>query len=222
MQYVYLLREGDNYYKVGISANVRSRVSGLQHHIPNKIEIVCTKFLDTSAYDAEQELHRYLERYKTDGANEWFKLTPEKALELCIRINNYPDIDISERVTLATIANNVRRNQRLIERKLDLIVNTYQKHLRDTVKVEQVPIASIMPEAVEDTKFAKQREDQYLYKRAEDFVKRAGYASTSSLQRELRVGYGRAARIIDQLEQARIIGPHDGSLRRSVLVGEGG
>ena len=43
--------------------------------------------------------------------------------------------------------------------------------------------------------------------------------STSLLQRRLRIGYGRAARIIDQLHDAGILGPPDGSKPREVLIG---
>jgi S-DNA-T family DNA segregation ATPase FtsK/SpoIIIE len=43
--------------------------------------------------------------------------------------------------------------------------------------------------------------------------------STSLLQRKLRIGYGRAARIIDQLFEAGILGPPDGSKPREVLIG---
>jgi S-DNA-T family DNA segregation ATPase FtsK/SpoIIIE len=43
--------------------------------------------------------------------------------------------------------------------------------------------------------------------------------STSLLQRKLRIGYGRAARIIDQLHEAGILGPPDGSKPREVLIG---
>jgi S-DNA-T family DNA segregation ATPase FtsK/SpoIIIE len=42
--------------------------------------------------------------------------------------------------------------------------------------------------------------------------------STSLLQRRLRIGYGRAARIIDQLHHAGILGPPDGSKPRDVMV----
>ncbi len=45
--------------------------------------------------------------------------------------------------------------------------------------------------------------------------------STSLLQRRLRIGYGRAARIIDQLHFAGILGPPDGSKPRAVLIGLG-
>lgn len=43
--------------------------------------------------------------------------------------------------------------------------------------------------------------------------------STSLLQRKLRIGYGRAARIVDQLEEAGVLGPPDGSKPREVLMG---
>jgi S-DNA-T family DNA segregation ATPase FtsK/SpoIIIE len=43
--------------------------------------------------------------------------------------------------------------------------------------------------------------------------------STSLLQRRLKIGYGRAARIVDQLEEAGILGPPDGSKPRELLIG---
>ncbi|KKU80428.1 MAG: cell division FtsK/SpoIIIE, partial [Parcubacteria group bacterium GW2011_GWA1_47_8] len=45
----------------------------------------------------------------------------------------------------------------------------------------------------------------------------AGKASTSYLQRRLKVGYARAARLIDMLEERNIIGPGDGAKPREVL-----
>ena len=43
-------------------------------------------------------------------------------------------------------------------------------------------------------------------------------ASTSLLQRRLRVGYGRAARMIEEMEEQGIIGPADGARPREVLI----
>ncbi|MBU1046783.1 DNA translocase FtsK [Patescibacteria group bacterium] len=58
-----------------------------------------------------------------------------------------------------------------------------------------------------------------LFDEAREAVIEAGKASTSYLQRKLRVGYARAARIMDELEEAGMIGPADGSKPREVLVG---
>jgi S-DNA-T family DNA segregation ATPase FtsK/SpoIIIE len=59
--------------------------------------------------------------------------------------------------------------------------------------------------------------DDDLYETARDEVIKAGKASTSYIQRKLRVGYSRAARLMDLLEQKGVIGPADGSKPREVI-----
>lgn len=59
--------------------------------------------------------------------------------------------------------------------------------------------------------------DDELYQDAVRVVCEAGRASTSTLQRRLRIGYGRAARLIDLMEKDGIVGPADGSKPREVL-----
>lgn len=59
--------------------------------------------------------------------------------------------------------------------------------------------------------------DDDLYAEAKSIVEEAGKASTSFLQRKLRVGYARAARLIDLLEERGVIGPGDGAKPREVL-----
>jgi S-DNA-T family DNA segregation ATPase FtsK/SpoIIIE len=56
-----------------------------------------------------------------------------------------------------------------------------------------------------------------LYEDAVRIVLEMGKASTSTLQRRLRLGYGRAARILDTMQRDGIIGPPDGSKPREVL-----
>jgi len=59
--------------------------------------------------------------------------------------------------------------------------------------------------------------DDELYQDAVRVVCEMGRASTSTLQRRLRIGYGRAARLIDLMEKDGIVGPPDGSKPREVL-----
>jgi S-DNA-T family DNA segregation ATPase FtsK/SpoIIIE len=59
--------------------------------------------------------------------------------------------------------------------------------------------------------------DDPAYTDAVRVVLEMGKASTSTLQRRLRLGYGRAARILDMMQHEGIIGPPDGSKPREVL-----
>ena len=56
------------------------------------------------------------------------------------------------------------------------------------------------------------------YDEAVAIVTESGQASISMLQRRLRVGYNRAARMIETMEQEGVIGPADGAKAREVLV----
>jgi S-DNA-T family DNA segregation ATPase FtsK/SpoIIIE len=60
-------------------------------------------------------------------------------------------------------------------------------------------------------------EQDPMYEEAVRLVLQMGKASTSTLQRHLRLGYGRAARILDMMQRDGIIGPPDGSKPREVL-----
>lgn len=58
-----------------------------------------------------------------------------------------------------------------------------------------------------------------LFRQAAEVCIQLQQGSTSQLQRRLGIGYGRAARIIDQLEHAGVLGPPNGSKPREVLIG---
>lgn len=63
-------------------------------------------------------------------------------------------------------------------------------------------------------------EEDDLYNEAVEEVVRAGKASASLLQRRIRVGYARAARLLDILEQRGVIGPSEGAKPRDVLISD--
>ena len=63
-------------------------------------------------------------------------------------------------------------------------------------------------------------DEDELYEEAREIVIQAGKASTSYLQRRLKVGYSRAARLIDMLEDRGVVGPAEGSKPREVFVSD--
>jgi S-DNA-T family DNA segregation ATPase FtsK/SpoIIIE len=80
--------------------------------------------------------------------------------------------------------------------------------------------AFLAPPAAEDSEGDEENEEGFddpAYEEALRIVLEMGKASTSTLQRRLRLGYGRAARILDAMEKDGIIGPPDGSRPREVL-----
>jgi S-DNA-T family DNA segregation ATPase FtsK/SpoIIIE len=60
--------------------------------------------------------------------------------------------------------------------------------------------------------------DDELFPEAAKVVVRSGTASVSMLQRHFKIGYARAGRLVDLLEQAQVVGPHLGSKSRDVLA----
>ncbi len=77
-------------------------------------------------------------------------------------------------------------------------------------RVKEVAEAEVA--AIEDS------ERDELYNRAVELVQMNGQASTSFLQRRLRVGYNRAARMIEMMQEDGIVGPADGAKPREVLI----
>jgi S-DNA-T family DNA segregation ATPase FtsK/SpoIIIE len=84
---------------------------------------------------------------------------------------------------------------------------------------EDVVQAPLWDELIQQQRDAQHSDD--LYDDAVTVVRQAGRASVSLLQRRLRVGYSRAARLIDLMEERGVVGPDQGgSLGREVLAGE--
>lgn len=95
------------------------------------------------------------------------------------------------------------------------IVKTYESEIGDEIDLDSTEKdALIFSSTVADDG----DEEDELFEEARQTVIEAGKASTSYLQRKLRVGYARAARLMDILEERGIIGEADGSKPREILV----
>ena len=105
-----------------------------------------------------------------------------------------------------------------ISRVLDFIKSSA------TVQYDEAMIEAMEKHAIQDgKKGSSSAEDEDLegdpmFKQAVEVVIDAGQASTSLLQRRCKLGYARAARIMDEMEQKSIIGPYEGAKPRAVLI----
>jgi S-DNA-T family DNA segregation ATPase FtsK/SpoIIIE len=97
------------------------------------------------------------------------------------------------------------------------------KRVVDAVKKQAKPNYELLQQRVKEVAEAavaavEDSERDELYTRAVELVQMNGQASTSFLQRRLRVGYNRAARMIEMMQEDGIVGPADGARPREVLV----
>lgn len=110
-----------------------------------------------------------------------------------------------------------------VERVVEFIKQTFQAEY-DELVMEEVERQTEMVASAQDGKSSGNSEsgdidtsDERL-EEAIDFVVESGTCSTSSLQRRLKLGYGRAARLVDIMEEMGIVGPLEGSKPRQVLM----
>ena len=110
---------------------------------------------------------------------------------------------------------------REVESVVDFLKSTEAQQYDETV-IEEINRQAAAAE--KNSKNTADREDgpdgdgDEMLPQAIEIVVEAGMASTSLLQRRLRLGYARAGRIIDEMEQRGIVGPHEGSKPRQVLI----
>ncbi|MCT6903668.1 MAG: FtsK/SpoIIIE domain-containing protein, partial [Lactobacillus sp.] len=89
------------------------------------------------------------------------------------------------------------------------------------VKKQQKPEydKGMIPQKGQETSENKEEEpEDEFYDQAVDLVRRQQTASVSLLQRRFRIGYNRAARIVDAMEEKGVVGPSEGSKPRQVLL----
>ena len=106
-----------------------------------------------------------------------------------------------------------------ISRVLDFIKSSA------TVQYDEAMIEAMEKHAIQDGKKGSSGADSDedsdsdpMFKQAVEVVIDAGQASTSLLQRRCKLGYARAARIMDEREQKGVIGPYEGAKPRAVLI----
>jgi S-DNA-T family DNA segregation ATPase FtsK/SpoIIIE len=87
----------------------------------------------------------------------------------------------------------------------------------DFVKKQALPTYNQELQSLQSEEAAKEEEKDEVYEQAKDLVLTTGQASASLIQRRLRVGYPRAARMIEQMETEGIVGAAGRDGRREVL-----
>jgi S-DNA-T family DNA segregation ATPase FtsK/SpoIIIE len=101
------------------------------------------------------------------------------------------------------------------DQEIERIINFWQKSQPAASHPEQAPWEKML----EENQVLSDRDD--LVARATELVRETGHASASLLQRRLHIGYPRAARLMDELEELGVVGPAQGGGReRDVLTYE--
>ncbi len=90
----------------------------------------------------------------------------------------------------------------------------YDESILEHIEREQ----EMNEEHAEEVTQTRSGEKDSMFYQAAEYAVDAGQASVAMLQRRYKIGYQRAARIIDQLEENRIIGPYEGTKPRQVLI----
>jgi S-DNA-T family DNA segregation ATPase FtsK/SpoIIIE len=113
----------------------------------------------------------------------------------------------------------------ICEEEVKKVVDFLAKHYEDELPESEIDLEGVNDrknifDAVEQEEAESDEDD--LYGEAKAVVMEAGKASTSYLQRKLSVGYSRAAKLVDMLEEKGVVGPANGSKPREVLIGGDG
>ncbi len=103
-----------------------------------------------------------------------------------------------------------------VKKVVKYLADAYRDEISEEISLSAGSIGadkSIFESSLED----EEEDDDEMYEEARACVIEAGKASTSYLQRKLKLGYARAARLMDRLEERGVIGPGDGAKPREVL-----
>jgi len=109
-----------------------------------------------------------------------------------------------------------------VKKVVKFLVDSHIDELTDEINLTDSAVKNdnaIFSATLDDMGSGEPGDDDDMYEEAKRVVIEAGKASTSYIQRKLRVGYSRAARLMDLLQERGVIGAADGSKPRPVILG---
>ena len=106
------------------------------------------------------------------------------------------------------------------DEEVESIMDFFHEHQLDVPKNSSV--LDSIPDLTAPTGQGNGKQEDELLPDAVRIVMESGSASISMIQRRLRVGYARAARLVDIMEQMKLVSGFDGSKPRKVLIDEAG
>jgi len=129
-------------------------------------------------------------------------------------------IGAGDMLFMSTLFGGLKRIQAplVTEKEIERITDFWSKQAleKEDFEREEIVLEEYEKSVKEVTEGAEDEEE--LVKAALDIILETGKASTSLLQRKLKIGYARAARILDILEERGIVGPQEGTKPRKILI----
>ena len=95
---------------------------------------------------------------------------------------------------------------------------SYDQQVLEEIEKKAAQTGNSKPTASEPEPNAEELDGDEMLPAAVDVILETGQASVSMLQRRLKLGYARAARIVDEMEEKGIVGPFQGSKPRAILI----
>lgn len=120
------------------------------------------------------------------------------------------DMNQPERIQCAFISEDE------VKKVAEYLKNAYKDELPDDINLADSSISR--ESTIFDSGNMSDGDQDSMFEEAREIVVKSGKASTSYLQRRLKIGYSRAARLIDELEEAGVVGPANGSKPREILI----
>ncbi|QQS60971.1 MAG: DNA translocase FtsK 4TM domain-containing protein [Candidatus Moraniibacteriota bacterium] len=113
----------------------------------------------------------------------------------------------------------IQNNKKYQENEISESIEEFEnQNENENTKLIEKKVGTQNEDDMDFERYGKERERDSLFEEAKNLVISGGEASASLLQRQLSVGYNRAAKLLDALEEEGIIGPKNGAKGRVVLV----